>query len=377
MPFVTGRTGTYTNVPLYAFNPLNLHPCCYGGNDCTVSGLSSQAIDCNRRAGRNARVDITISDSYCNQAISNHEFMWNHPNFNNNADANICGYVSNVVVREKGSGYKEGDILYIPGGISESDTGGQWIDQVLPDYNFNIYFQLSKDNIEVLTKNETTDTNCIGYTWRGDAAGAGESKCILWTKTPDLGRFEEETPENEFEKAELINGAYVYRGYAAPAETTSDVDFNKNNPSSRYCDSGGCNFASNNCENDWPDDPECNAFKWNSNVHYAGPGYVPVSIPSSGLSDSKPSWRVNDFGYVSGKKTRTYLKIQPRGEWVTRRCGYSGSSPTDSYNLVSIPTSDTSISDTDVSETVFPTGCLLYTSPSPRDRQKWRMPASA
>ena len=31
MPFVTGKAGLYTNIPVYAFNPLNLHPCCYGG----------------------------------------------------------------------------------------------------------------------------------------------------------------------------------------------------------------------------------------------------------------------------------------------------------------------------------------------------------
>ena len=365
MPFVTGKAGTYTNVPVYAFNPLNLHPCCYGGNDCTVSGLSSQAIDCNRRAGRNARVDITITEAPCTVGdVSNtfsapeQRYIWNHPNnVATNPDANKCGYVSNVVVREKGSGYMEGDILYIPGGISESDVGGQWIEQVLPDYNFNIYFQLTKNNIEVLTKNETTDMNCIGYTWRGSSATYPQSKCILWSKTPDLGKFEEETPENEFEKADLVNGAYVYRGYAAPPETTSDVNFDRNNPSSRFCslDNNQCDYntGTNTCINiDWPTSAQCNAFDWNSTVHYAGPGYVPIQIEQ--MNANVDSWREYDFGYTEGQRTRTYLKIQPRGDWVTRRCGYADEddTPTTSYNLVSIPTSDTSV----YHETVFPDG---------------------
>ena len=235
--------------------------------------------------------------------------------------------------------------------------GGQWIEQVLPDYNFNIYFQLTKDNIEVLTKNETTDMNCIGYTWRGSAATYPQSKCILWSKTPDLGKFEEETPENEFEKADLVNGAYVYRGYAAPPETTSDVNFDRNNPSSRFCslDNNQCDYntGTNTCINiDWPTSAQCNAFDWNSDVHYAGPGYVPIQIEQ--MNANVDSWRVHDFGYTEGQRTRTYLKIQPRGDWVTRRCGYANEdvAPTTSYNLVSIPTSDTSV----YHESVFPDG---------------------
>ena len=46
-------------------------------NDCTVSGLSSQAIDCNRRAGRNARVDITITEEPCTVGGVTNTFLSN------------------------------------------------------------------------------------------------------------------------------------------------------------------------------------------------------------------------------------------------------------------------------------------------------------
>ena len=71
--------------------------------------FSTNTVFYNHNAG-----DVSYSASAWYRIPLGHQYIWNHPNnVATNPDANKCGYVSNVVVREKGSGYMEGDILYI------------------------------------------------------------------------------------------------------------------------------------------------------------------------------------------------------------------------------------------------------------------------
>ena len=69
----------------------------------------------------------------------------------------------------------------------------------------------------------------------------------------------------------------------------------------------------------------------------------------------------------TGWSDDTFLTITPRADRVTARAGADGQ-----YGYSKIADKGC-----DIVLTRLPNTCLLYTSPSPRDRQKSRMPSSA